>query len=217
MKPQEILARARTEVGTRACRKLRRTGEIPANLYRAKKHEGAATSIENTNLALPAFELMNLIATQQTLLEVKFSGNTQLALLQEVQRDALGDDVVHVDLKAIEENEPVTVEVALTLKGEPSGVKKGGQLRVEMRRLEVSCLPRQIPDHIDVLVAGLEMEQSLFVRDLDLPAGVSAISGEDHMVVHVVPPPSEEELDAAEESTAEPEVIAKGKKEEEEG
>lgn len=215
MKAVPLAARSRTEKGTRACRKLRQSGEIPANLYGAKQVDGK-TQHENVPLAVSAYDVMQLIQRHQTVAEVSFGGRKELVQINEIQRDAFGDNVVHLDLHMIDVNKPIWGEVELVFKGDAKGVKSGGRLLVEMHALEVECLPANMPKEILVRVDDLDMHQGLHVRELTLPEGVTAVSPADLLVVHVAPQGSDEVAALPTEgAAAEPEVISKGKKEEE--
>lgn len=218
MKTVPLKARRRTEKGTRACRRLRRAGEIPVNLY-GMTVKGEQKERENIELAASAYDVMQLIGKHASFLDVSFDGRTEMAVMREVQRDAFGDDVVHVDLVKIDPNRPVELAVDVVIRGEAKGQRSGGRLLVEVRQLHVSALPANMPTEIEAKVDDLDIDQALTVGQLQLPEGVTTSDDPEKIVVHVLAPLSEEELAAqATASTAaagEPEVI--GKKKEEEG
>lgn len=208
MKSYPINARARTEKGTRACRRLRAQGEVPASLYGLK-----GDAHENHAIAVSAYDITQAIERLSTVLEVKLDGRSELVHLSEVQRDQFGDDIVHIDLRIIDPNKPLHDEVPLVFKGEAKGVREGGKLSVELHAIDVEALPRRMPRELVVRVDELGLNQALHVGELGLPEGVKALNDPTLMVVQVV------ELGEAEEgptegAEAEPEVIAKGKKEE---
>ncbi len=211
MKAFPISARKRTEKGTRACRKLRVSGEVPANLYGVT----GETRI-NEMLAVSAYELTQAIDRLRTVLEVSFDGRKELVHLSEVQRDQFGDDIVHIDLHMIDPNKPMHAEVPLLFKGEAQGVREGGKLEVELHELEVEALPRRLPREIVVRVDELGLNQALHVSELPLPEGVKALGDATQVVVQVIETEEPAAGEAAEGAAVEPEVIAKGKKEEEE-
>jgi large subunit ribosomal protein L25 len=132
------------------------------------------------------------------------------------------DRPVHFDLFGLNENEELTIEVPVTIQGIPQGVRDGGILQHILHRLRVSCLPKNIPDRIELNVETLEINKSIHVRDLSLP-NVKVLENESSTVVAVVPPTVLKEAEAvpgavvaeAEAAPGEPEVIAKGKKPEE--
>ncbi len=208
MKSFPINARLRTEKGTRACRRMRAQGEVPASLYGMK-----GDAHESQPIAVSAYDITQAIDRLSTVLEVKLDGRSELVHLAEVQRNSFGDDIVHIDLHIIDPNKPMRGEVPLVFKGEAKGVREGGKLSVELHELEVEALPRRMPREVVVRVDEIGLDQALHVGELQLPEGVKALTAPTVTVVHVI------ELGEAEEgptegAAAEPEVIAKGKKEE---
>lgn len=219
MKTVPLKARRRTEKGTRACRRLRRAGEIPVNLYGLTTKDGARVH-ENIELAASAYDVMQLIGKHASFLDVSFDGRTEMAVLREVQRDAFGDDVLHIDLVKVDPNQPVELAVDVVVRGESKGQRSGGRLLLEARQIHVSALPANMPAEIEVKVDDLEIGQALTVGQLQLPEGVTAIDDPEKIVVHVLAPMTEEELaaqaTAATPAAGEPEVIGKKKEEAEE-
>jgi large subunit ribosomal protein L25 len=116
----------------------------------------------------------------------------------------------------------ITVTVPVTLRGEPRGVKsQGGLLDFVTREIQVQCLPTDIPEHIDLDVSELMLNQSVRVRELPANPKWKAVTDGETMLVHIVMPKAEESAQAATEpaaapAAAEPEVIKKGKEEKEE-
>lgn len=216
MKTKQLNARVRTERGTRACRRLRAAGEIPANLFVAKKGE-QGTTLENVALAISAYDMYQLIDQHASLLEVNFDGRKELVQVTEVQRDAFGDDVQHVDLHMIAADKPIHSEVEFVFKGDAKGVKAGGKLLREMKSIELEALPHLIPAEVMVRIDDLDINDSIHIEDLELPEGVTATGDARQLVVHVVPAAEEAEEEAlpGSEAPSEPEVISKGKQDEE--
>lgn len=218
MKTTNLKARTRTGMGRRACHKLRRAGEIPANLYGSEQVDGK-TVTRNVNLAVSAYDIDLILKQHVTVLSVNHDGKTELCQLTEVQRDAFGSSVMHVDLLAIDKNKEMHGMVDILVKGEAKGVKSGGLLRVALRSLDVRALPANMPRDITVVVDDLDINDSLHVGELTLPEGVTAITDAHQMIVQVIHPAGDEDEDEVEadagEGSNEPDVIAKGKKEEE--
>ncbi len=206
-------AEIRTEVGKRA-KAMRRMGKVPGIFYGHGK--------PNINLMLTELALKPLYSTTAThVINLKLNdGSTHMCILRAVQFDPVSERPVHFDLFGLSENEELTIEVPVKLIGGiPKGVKDGGILQHVMHRVEVSCLPRFIPDHVEVNVENLEMNRSIHVRDLTIP-NVTILASADNTIVAVVPPVVVKEAEVAAvaptgEVPAEPEVIAKGKKAEE--
>ncbi len=221
MKTMPLNARPRSQSGSRAVRKLRLAGEVPANLY-GTILEGSNTKLVNQNLAVSAYEVQQLIDKHAQVLEVSYEDKKELVQLTEVQRDAFGDSILHVDLRIIDPNKPMKSTIGLIFKGEAAGTKTGGMLQTAVHTLDIVALPRDTPTEILVEVSALEIHDSIHVSDLTLPEGVTARTNAHQLIVQVVPPVAEEEEEPGDEAgdgaaaSAEPEVISKGKKDEEE-
>jgi large subunit ribosomal protein L25 len=220
MKTEALSALARTETGRRACHKLRRAGFLPANLYASSQVDGK-TVLRNETLKVSAYDIDQLLKKHAKVLEVTYEGGHDLCQLTEVQRDAMGSSLLHVDLRVIDPNKPMHAPVELVFKGEPKGVKLGGLLRVLIHQLELEALPRDMPHEILIHVDHLDIHDVLHVSELNLAEGVKALTNPTQLVVQVVPPveetdePDDDADMGAEGASAEPEVISKGKKEEE--
>jgi large subunit ribosomal protein L25 len=180
---------------------------------------------ETRLLSMDAHELSVLfsrIRVESTVIDVTIEGEAApvKALVREVQKHVVKEDLLHVDLYQIHAGESITVDVALRLVGAAPGVKAGGLLQQALSEIEVRCLPDRIPDSIEVDISSLEIGDSVHVGDITPPEGVEFLVDADRTVCSVQPPaveaaPEEAAAPAAEEST-EPEVIGKGKGEEEE-
>lgn len=217
MKTMPLTATLRTQRGTRACRKLRREGEVPVNLY-GTTGKGEARKAETHLLKASAYDIVQLINKHASLLDVKFEKRKELAIVREIQRDSFGDDVLHVDLEMVAADKAIEYPVDLVLKGEAKGQKSGGRIIAQLRQLVVKAIPAKIPQTIEVRIDDLEIDQSLLVKDLKLPEGVTTAVKAESVVVQCLPPQTEEQLAAATTATptagAEPEVIKKVKPEE---
>ena len=197
--------------------KVRARGAIPAVLYGARD---AAT-----NLEIDKKDIQNLLSRavgENILVDLEIrEGATvtnRTSLIQEVQHHPVRGEIIHVDFHAVSMTEEIDAEVVLEPEGEPVGVKTfGGLLQQSMRSLPIRCLPQNLPSIIVVDVSGLNIGESLHVRDIRLPPGVAAVPDED-LTVFIVSEPTvaEEEPVAAAEEAAAPEVI-KEKKPETEG
>jgi large subunit ribosomal protein L25 len=138
-----------------------------------------------------------------------------MAMIQEIQHSPVGGDVLHVDFHAVSMDEKIEADVPLEATGIANGVKNfGGLLEQSLRVLAVECLPRDLPDKITVDVSALNIGDSIHVRDIKLPDGVTAKTPVDLTAFSVLAPVVEEEpVAAVAETAAGPEVI-KEKKEE---
>jgi large subunit ribosomal protein L25 len=206
----------REAAGKGAARKARAAGRVPAVIY-GHGEETRPVSVDAHELEL----LFSRVHYENTLLELEVEGERapMKVLVREVQSHAFKKQVLHVDFYQIHADEQVTVDVPIRLQGSAPGVKAAGIMMHTITDLTVSCLPDRIPDHIDVDISLLEIGDAVHVRDLQLPEGVvSEVDGE-RVVCSVAPPvvaaPVEGEAVVETETMAEPEVIRRGKEEEE--
>jgi large subunit ribosomal protein L25 len=187
--------------------RLRRSGRLPAVLY------GHGEDPVSLSLAADQFEASLRHGAKVVDLDGAATGK---ALLQDVQWDTFFQHVLHVDLLRVRAGEKVTVEVPIELKGEAPGVNEGGVIEQVVHSIEIEVALDVIPEKLHVSIKNLQVGGHLTVKDIyDLPPGAQFVDVDDDlMIVHCVEPVAEEEA-AAEEGTAEPEVIAKGKADEE--
>ena len=212
-----LSASRRETLGKGGARKARSAGQIPGVLYgHGEDPIAVAVSAREFDVALRQHKGGNPIVN----LAVGNSGEFT-ALIRDVQYDPLSRAILHLDFQHISLTEQIEVKVAVKLTGLAIGVKDGGGiLETILRELDVRCLPTQIPASIEVDVTALNVGDSVHVRDLVVP-NVTVLNDPDTTIATVVPPTVMEEKapeEAAAEAaagTAEPEVIAKGKKEEE--
>lgn len=207
--------------GKNVNRRLRASGKVPAVLYGGDRdaktiqvdRRTMQTLLRNTDADNPIF-----------LLQLEGTDKRRHTMIRELQEDPINGDMIHIDFLRVSMDEEVTVTVAIEIVGVPVGVKEdGGILDFVMREVEVTCLPGDIPQQIEVDVEELHIGDHVEVGDLDVPEGVTIEDDPDRVVVGVhvreeleLPEeeePEEEELLEGEE--AEPEVIGKGKAEEE--
>lgn len=203
-----IEAARREELGSRANYRLRRTGQLPGVVY---GHKEAVVPIK-----LDRKSFMKHLAQGAHVFSLAIDGKSEPVLLKDVQFDHLGSEVLHVDFARVNLNERVTVTVALQLKGEPKGEKEGGVLQQIINELEIEALVTEIPAAIVHDVSDMEKDAVLHIRELKLPAGVKCLQDGDLIVATCREVLEQAPAEATtEEGAAEPEVIAKGKVEEE--
>ena len=206
-------AARRADVGKGVARKLRAGGRVPAVYYgRGEDSIPLTISLKELESVIHSAEGSNVIV------DLKVSGDKpkdSKALIREIQRDPVAGLILHLDLQHISLTERITVQVPIVLVGTPIGVKDaGGILEHLLREVEVECLPTEIPSKLEVDVSGLAIGDSLHVRDIKTER--AEIKTEmDRAIAAVVPPTIPEEVKPAEEVVeAEPELIAKEKKDE---
>ncbi len=205
-------AKDRASLGTANSRRLRRSGMIPTVLYGKK--------VANVNLAVDAAAFAAVVRHHGRILDVKLpGGSVEKAILKEVQWDTFGEEVLHIDLGRVALDDKIQLKVELKFSGEPKGIAAGGHLEVHMHEAMIECLAGAIPDSIKIDVAHLELDQVIRVKELTLPKGVKILEHEETAVagcklirIEEIAPAV---LTGAEPVATEPEVIAKGKKEEE--
>jgi large subunit ribosomal protein L25 len=213
-KQVKLSVQSRAGAGRPVVRKLRRQGLVPAVIYGAK--------YKPVNLQVPSRTLDTVLshAVGENILvdlEIETDGKkaSQLALIQQIQHEPVSGTVTHVDFHAVDMNETLHANIVIEPVGEANGVRNfGGLLEQMARTIEIECLPKDLPEVITVDVSALNIGDAIHVRDLPLPAGVTARSDADLTVFLVASPTVQEEVVAPVEGTpTEPEVI-KEKKEE---
>lgn len=219
----EILvdAKSRSERGKNAARRLRASGKIPAIVY-GGKNDALAVSVDPKTL----LRVLRSESGRNTILSLDLGdAGKASAILKSWQVDPVNEKFIHADFYRIAMDVAIRVKIPILAKGEARGVKvDAGILEVIMRELEVECLPGDIPERIDVDVTDLGLHGAIRVSELKVSDKVKVLDDAEQIVVHVVSvkeeaapvaaAPAEGEA-AAPATPAEPEVLKKGKKEEE--
>lgn len=172
MAKQETLHAAKREVkGTTASKRLRRQGTVPAVIYGSSQREYM--------IQLDSKEFGDLVrrqSSQNFIVTLEIEGaqeKSKMAIVQDVQKDPLTGNLIHVDFRAVSENETIHAVVPIELTGEPAGVKSGGLMEQLVRDIEVHCRPGDLPPNISNDVSSLEIGDSLKVGELNFPDGVT--------------------------------------------
>jgi len=212
-----VAAQHRESRGKNEARRLRLTGRVPAVLYGGK---GEAITLSLNTKQVGA--ILRSESGHNTLFQVDIGGKHEPAILKDWLVDPVTGRLLHVDLLRIAMDVRMRVKVPVHTFGEPSGVKvEGGVFEMVTREVEVEVLPADIPTEFRADISGLALNQALRAGDLQMDASkIKLITDKDRVIAHVVALKVEEEkpvdavaADAA--APAEPEVIKKGKKEEE--
>ena len=188
----ELVAEFRETQGKGASRRLRHEGKVPAILYGG--HADART------LTLSHQKLLILLENERfysTILSLKVGEQTQAAILKDVQRHPFKNAIVHIDFQRVEENEKIRISIPLHFTGASvsPGVKSQGGLVSHMRtEAEVSCLPKDLPEFIEVDISALSLNESIHLSQLKVPTGVTLVelAKEDAAVVAIHSPRAEE-------------------------
>ena len=189
----------RKEQGTSAARRTRLRGRVPAVLY----HSG----LEATPLSMDKKSLYQALKTGQMIFEVTVEEKPQFVLLKEVQYHPVTDEVIHIDLQKVKEDEKLSLDVAIRAIGESQGVKLGGILVQLLNAVTIKCKPSEIPEFLEIDVTEMEMNTNLFVKDIILSEDVEMITAEDIAVMSVQEPKEEKEEVLLEEDGEEGEGI----------
>ncbi len=200
MQQFEISAEARTDVGKGASRRLRRTGKLPGIVYGTEKGAQAVSLVHNEILRQLDHE-----AFFSHILTLKVDGKSENVVLKDLQRHPYKPVILHIDFQRIDENEELTMRVPIHFLNEAKcvGVKTGGGvISHTMTEVEVSCLPKYLPEFIGVDIAEMNVGDTVHVGELQLPEGVQFEHGVDvHqpvVSVHLPRAIEEEEAEAPE-------------------
>lgn len=207
-----LKATRREKLGTRAARKQRCGGVIPAVIYGHKT--------EPVHVQLNQHDLTLEVQHHHRLVVVELDGKKERLLIKELQRDYLSESIIHVDLTRVSMDERVKLNVEIELKGVPAGLADGGLLDQMLSDVELECLVTNIPEKIRLVVSQLKLGESLSAGDLELPEGAKLITEPETPVAMVrarteAAEPEEEEA-VVEVDSKEPEVIGAKEKEEQE-
>lgn len=214
----KIKGEKREVFGKNASRRIRIEGRVPAILY------GADTP--SIPLIVAKNEIIKILKSESgenTIFKISFNSESRDAMIKELQTDPSTDEILHVDLIQIAMDKAIEVSVPVVPVGEAVGVKsEGGFIDFITREVEIECLPKDIPEHIEIDISDLHVHQSLKVEDIRPPEGVEILSDMDAVLILIDVPHKEEEIVEEEEEEEvmaeeeEPEVIKKEKEEGEE-
>jgi large subunit ribosomal protein L25 len=211
-----ITAEPRSSNGKNESRRLRAKGSMPAVVY------GGASGA--TPISVSPKELTRILNSKtghNTIFSLGVNGETTPVMIVDWQYDPIKDSLLHADLKRIDLTKRITVKVPVITQGDPKGVKlQGGIQDVVTREIEIECLPDEIPEQFVVNVADLMIGQSIRAADIPMEGSMKLVSLPDTVITHVISvkaeeAPAAEIVGTAAPAAAEPEVIKKGKKEEE--
>jgi len=214
-----VAAEPRNTRGKNEARRLRAAGAAPAVIYGTGK-ETVAVAVNPREVG----RILHSKSGHNTIFNLAVKGGeTTPVMIVDWQTDPIKDTLLHIDMKRIDLTQRLVVKVPVHTTGDPEGVKiQGGLHEIVTREIEVECLPNEIPESLSVDVSRLLIGQSVRATDVPLPGSVRLVSQPDAVISHVVALKAEEAAapvpgaeGAAPAAPAEPEVIKKGKKEEE--
>jgi len=200
----ELAAEFRDGQGKGASRRLRHSGRVPAILYGGSKEPRAIT--------LDHQKLMTLIDNEKfysSIINLKVGDASQAAIVKDLQMHPARNSIVHVDMQRVLETEKIRIHIPIHFKGEAAspGVKsEGGVVSHRVADVEISCLPKDLPEFIELDLSGMHLNESKHLSDLPLPEGVTipSIAKGNATVVSIHPPRAEEPEPTAEVAAATP-------------
>lgn len=211
MSPMVVEAIERSESGKNASRRLRARGMIPAVVY---GHGASAVSV-----AVDPKQVVSVLTSEagrNSIFKLKLADRADDVLVRDFQLDPLKGTLLHADFQRVAMDEIMEFEVPVEVVGSAPGVKAGGVLDLVLRELTVECTAADVPDHIKIPVSSLEIGDLIRVADLPVAGEKFKILNDPHLVVLTVSALRVEEEAPAAEGAAEPEVIRRGKGEEDE-
>ncbi|MDR3174186.1 MAG: 50S ribosomal protein L25 [Treponema sp.] len=191
-----LAAQSRAAKGSAEARRIRRKGRIPAVLY---GRGGSSVAID-----LDAREFSSRVKniSESTIVKLELEGKTHEAFVKDTQRSITEGSILHVDFYEVESGVALRAHVSLHLSGTPIGVREGGILESPLHEIEVECLPKDLPERIEIDISELKVNQSIHVRDINLGEGVRLISNGDQVLALVKYAREEAAAPAAEEAVA---------------
>ncbi|MDR1884115.1 MAG: 50S ribosomal protein L25/general stress protein Ctc [Prevotella sp.] len=179
MKTFELKGEARTEVGKKVAKALRKEDKIPAIIYGGEK-KGETIHFTVTNR-----DVRKLIYTPEIfLVDLTIGTDNYKAILKDVQIHPVTDAILHLDFLHVSENKPITIHVPVMLDGLAEGVKAGGKLSLDLRKLKVKALYNQVPEKVHIDVSGLTLGKSIQIGELHFE-GLELLNAKNAVVCRV--------------------------------
>ena len=218
---EKILLAKKREISAEGAKgimnQLRRDGFVPGVYYSKGK--------DQITFAVEEIALNKYVFTSKTnIIQLTIEGEEAVGcIIKNIQFDPVTDKVVHIDMLGVTLGQVLQLDVPISFIGSAVGVKEGGILQEQLHKLEVECLPRHIPENLEIDVTELNIGDSIYIKDLEFE-NITILNNEESNVVSVVAPRAEEEEEEVEEvetdeidsdEPVEPEVIAKGKSDKE--
>ena len=216
MSDTKLKAQLREKMGKSATRKYRANGWIPAEFYSSRD--------ENMHLLLNGGEFENVLSHGHGLFSLKVEGKNKdfQCIIKEIQTEPVLGKVLHADFQGVKLGEKINLMVPIHLAGTAAGVKAGGILEFLIREVEVECLPKDIPDSLEIDVTNLQIGDTVRVKDL-VSENIRVLDDPEETILLIEHPKIVKELEAEEEieelegeEEQEPEVITARRKEEDE-
>ena len=184
----------RPDLGTGSSRRLRRHGKVPAIIYGGGRKPRAVV-LDHARL----LHEMEHEAFYTSILTLTLGDVSQPVVVKDVQRHPSRRQVLHLDFQRIREDEKINLNVPIHFLGADIAVgvkEQGGEVSMQLTEVEVSCLPKDLPEFIEIDITGLQLNQRLHLTDLEVPEGVelpALVHGQDPSIITIIPPRREEE------------------------
>lgn len=195
-KKTSLKAAPRARKGSGRLNQMRREGWLPSVIY--------GRGVENKNLKVDNKSFTELLAhssSDNIIINLEIEGEgTRLAFLQAIQHDPISGEAVHADFLAIDEKTEITAHIPAHIHGESPGVKSGGVIEQYVHAIEITCLPDDLPEGIDLDISGLQLGDSLHLGDIKYPKGVRPTHAADVVVIHIGRAGSGADIEAAADS-----------------
>jgi len=216
MSDSKLKAQLRDKMGKSATRKYRTEGWIPAEFY--SSHQ------ENMHLLLNSSEFENILSHGHGLFSLKVEGKDEdfQCIIKEIQTEPVLGKVLHADFQGVKLGEKLTLNIPIHLSGTAAGVKAGGIMEFLIREVEVECLPKDIPDSLNIDITALQIGDTVRIKDL-VYGNIRILDDPEETILLIEHPKITQELEAVEEAeelegeeAQEPEVITARRKDEDE-
>ncbi|NLY04443.1 MAG: 50S ribosomal protein L25/general stress protein Ctc [Campylobacter sp.] len=169
----------RESIGKKASKELKRDGYLIANIY--------AKGVENVYATFKTNEFVKYVRDKDSLaFDISVGGKTYNVIVEEYQKDPVTNFLTHVDLRIVLPDVLSKYKIPVKLSGTPVGLKNKGVLVQSKRRLKVECLGKDLPNSFNLNIASLDVGDSIIVRDLEIPSGVTVLEGDNVAIVGVL-------------------------------
>ena len=170
-----LQAKDRQNYGSAESRRIRKSGRIPAVIY---GRSGKSVSID---LDAVEFTKGTKGISESTIVKVEVGSKSYDAFVKDTQRNIIDGNILHIDFYEVESGVALRAKVSLIFNGNPVGVREGGMLETPLHEIEIECLPKDLPERIDIDISGLKANQSMHVRDIALASGIKLLSNPDQV------------------------------------
>lgn len=176
MKSLTLEGTIREELGSKSAKQLRRDGHVPCVIYGGE---------EPVHFSAPAGDFRNLVYTPEAYVtEVKLGDKTVKAVMRDIQFHPVTDDIEHIDFIQLVDGKAVAVEVPVNLIGNARGVRNGGKLKINIRKLKVKATEENLPESIDLNIENLRIGQSVKVGEVK-KEGFEVLNAENAVIVSI--------------------------------